>query len=60
MAPISRAKKTEMNRFEMDWQQELQQNITTVSELEDFLPLSTEERKNLEEVATRHPMNKPR
>ena len=44
----------------MDWQQELQQNITTVSELEEFLPLSEDERKSLEEVATRHPMNIPR
>ena len=50
----------ERNWLEMDWQQELQQNITTVSELEEFLPLSEDERKSLEEVATRHPMNIPR
>jgi KamA family protein len=50
----------EMNWLEMDWQQELQQNITTVSELEAFLPLRPDERKSLEKVATRHPMNIPR
>jgi lysine 2,3-aminomutase len=60
MALTSTAKKTEMNWLGIDWQQELQQNITTVSELEEFLPLSADERKSLEEVATRHPMNIPR
>jgi KamA family protein len=60
MALTSTAKNTEINWLAMDWQQELQQNITRVSELEEFLPLSADERKSLEEVATRHPMNIPR
>jgi len=60
MASTSTAKNTEMNWLEIDWQQELQKNITTISELSKFLPLSADERKSLEKVATRHPMNIPR
>lgn len=60
MTSTSAAKNSDMNWLEMDWQQELQQNITRVAELEEFLPLSADERKNLEKVATRHPMNIPR
>ncbi len=60
MASTNTARKMERNWLEIDWQQELQQNITTASELEEFLPLSANERKNLEKVATRHPMNIPR
>jgi len=43
-----------------DWQTELQHNITTVNELEAYLPLSDAERHDLAEVANRHPMNIPR
>jgi len=60
MISTSTEKNMEIDWLDMDWQQELQQNITTVSELEKFLPLSADERKSLEEVASRHPMNIPR
>jgi len=43
-----------------DWQSELKHNITSVEELESYLPLSDTERKDLTEVAERHPMNIPR
>jgi len=43
-----------------DWQSELQHNITTVSALEAYLPLSDAERRDLAEVVNRHPMNIPR
>ncbi|MBE9528959.1 MAG: KamA family radical SAM protein [Proteobacteria bacterium] len=44
----------------VDWQEELSNNVTTLDELNEFLPLSGEEQKSLEEVVERHPMNIPR
>lgn len=60
MRSNSIARKFEINWFETRWQEELKQNITTVHELENYLPLSHDERKDLQEVADRHPMNIPR
>jgi KamA family protein len=48
------------NWFDVDWQEELKRNITTVQDLERHLPLSPDEKKSLQEVADRHPMNIPR
>ena len=44
----------------MDWKQELKNNVTTVDELKEYLPLSEEEEKSLREVADLHPLNIPR
>ncbi|HKJ39024.1 MAG TPA: KamA family radical SAM protein [Anaerolineales bacterium] len=60
MQSTSTASKVEINWFENSWNEELKQNITTVRELEKYLPLSHEEIKNLQAVADRHPMNIPR
>ena len=43
-----------------DWQTELQHNVTSVAELEAYLPLNDAERSDLAEVADKHPMNIPR
>lgn len=52
--------KLDLNWFDVDWQEELKNNITSVAELETYLPLSQSEKKDLEEVTARHPMNIPR
>jgi len=44
----------------LDWKKELQNNITTVKELENYLELTKEERENLETIVKNHPMNIPR
>ncbi len=43
-----------------DWQTELQHNVTSVAELEAYLPLNDAERSDLAKVADKHPMNIPR
>ncbi len=60
MRSESTAGKPEINWFDTGWQEELKQNITTVQELENYIPLSPDEKKDLREVAARHPMNIPR
>ena len=60
MTAKNTAKKLEIDWFETNWKEELKLNITTVPELESYLSLSDDERKDLEEVADRHPMNIPR
>lgn len=60
MRSTSAARKFEINWVDTGWQEELKQNITTVHDLENYLPLSHDERKDLQEVADRHPMNIPR
>ncbi|PLX94996.1 MAG: KamA family radical SAM protein [Desulfuromonas sp.] len=60
MSSNNTAQKASDNWRDSDWQEELKQNITTVSELESHLPLSAEEKKALQGVADRHPMNIPR
>ncbi len=44
----------------LNWQQELQNNITTVDQLAEFLDLSAEEQSDLCQVVGAHPMNIPR
>ncbi len=41
----------------MSWQEELKRNITTVEELSRYLDIDPDERRCLEEVVARHPMN---
>ena len=60
MRSTSAARKFEINWVDTGWREELKQNITTVHDLENYLPLSHDERKDLQEVADRHPMNIPR
>jgi KamA family protein len=44
----------------LDWQQELKNNITTIDQLKEYLPLEQAEEDALREVAAKHPMNIPR
>ncbi|NIQ01972.1 MAG: KamA family radical SAM protein, partial [Nitrospinaceae bacterium] len=60
MTSTNTAKATAVNWLEVDWQQELKKNINTVADLEQYLPLQPDEKKELAEVAKRHPMNIPR
>ena len=46
--------------YDIDWQQELQHNITSVAQLQNYHPLSIGEVAELEEVVAAHPMNIPR
>lgn len=46
--------------YDIDWQQELQHNITSVAQLQNYLPLSIGQVAELEEVVQAHPMNIPR
>mgnify|MGYP000001415215 CR=1 FL=1 len=58
---LTTAKKSTANNWhEINWKDELKNNITSVKELEDYLSLSEKEKKELSEVAERHPMNIPR
>lgn len=50
----------EINWHELNWKDELKNNIISVKELEEYLPLGKKEKKELLEVAERHPMNIPR
>ncbi|WP_260293814.1 KamA family radical SAM protein [Sedimenticola hydrogenitrophicus] len=43
-----------------DWKQELQNNIRTVDDLKEFIDLSAEEQRDIEQVVEAHPMNIPR
>jgi len=54
------AKRTESGWQDLNWQEELLNNVTTVDELESYLPLAAGEREELEKVVERHPMNIPR
>lgn len=42
---------------DLSWQQELRQNITTLSDLEEIVSLKPEEKKQIAEVIKHHPMN---
>lgn len=44
----------------LDWQQELKNNITSIDQIKDFLALSSEEETDLRTVVGAHPMNIPR
>ena len=44
----------------VDWQKELQNNVTSIDELTDYLSLSDKEVKELKEIQERHPINIPR
>ncbi len=45
---------------QLDWKEELKNNITSVDELKSYIELSAEEEANLKEVVGGHPMNIPR
>ena len=57
-AELARAQNAEW--MSNDWQTELKHNVTSADELDSYLPLTAEERRNLDEVSARHPMNIPR
>lgn len=46
--------------MELDWKSELRNNVTTVDELESYIPLSKQEKSDIAEVVDHHPMNIPR
>lgn len=48
------------DREGQSWQAELSRNIVSVAELEEYLPLTPEDRRDLERVAASHPLNIPR
>ena len=52
--------KTASNWMDLDWKEELSNNITSVDELKDYLPLSYDEEADLRAVTEAHPMNIPR
>ncbi|PLX73437.1 MAG: KamA family radical SAM protein [Desulfuromonas sp.] len=60
MYSTSTATDLNINWLEIDWQEELKQNITSVEELATHIPLNPTEKKELKKVADRHPMNIPR
>lgn len=43
-----------------DWKQELQNNIRSVEELKEFIDLSPEQERDIQQVVEAHPMNIPR
>lgn len=45
---------------QLNWKEELKNNITSVEELKAYIELSPEEEANLKEVVGAHPMNIPR
>ncbi len=53
-------KKAAVDWTEIDWQSELANNITSISSLQQYLPLSAVEKESLSAVEARHPMNVPR
>lgn len=60
MQVTSAANNTDINWYEVDWKDELKNNITSVNGLEEYISLNTQEAKDIREVADRHPMNIPR
>ena len=60
MRATNTADKTVINWLDVDWHNELQNNITSVGELEDYIPLNDSEKEELIKVADQHPMNIPR
>ncbi|PLX87302.1 MAG: KamA family radical SAM protein [Desulfuromonas sp.] len=60
MKHASTADREDCNWLNVDWQEELKHNITSVAALEEYLPLSPDERQDLEKITARHPMNIPR
>lgn len=46
--------------LDMDWREELRNNVTSVEELEQYLTLSDDEREQLTQVTDVHPLNIPR
>lgn len=48
------------NWAEMDWQKELKNNVTSVDELKEYIPLTPEEEADLNKVVDIHPFNIPR
>lgn len=46
--------------LEMDWREELGNNVTSVAELERYITLTDEEREQLTQVTDVHPLNIPR
>ena len=50
----------EIDWSQLDWQQELQNNVTGIDQLKDYIDLEPEEEKDLRRVIDNHPMNIPR
>ena len=48
------------NWEQVDWQRELERNVTTIDGLKDYIDLSFEEEEELKKVVDIHPMNIPR
>jgi lysine 2,3-aminomutase len=50
----------EIDWMNIDWQQELQNNIDSVDQLKHYLQLSADEERDLRRITAVHPMNIPR
>jgi KamA family protein len=50
----------EINWKEIDWREELSNNVQTVEELSEFIDIDPEKEKDLRKIAEVHPMNIPR
>ena len=55
-----RAKQLKKNWTDIDWEEELKNNITTLDELKKYIPLTVAQEEELAEVVKFHPMNIPR
>ncbi len=55
-----RAKPLQEDWIDIDWKEELKNNITTLDELQQYIPLTATEKEELTDVVKAHPMNIPR
>ncbi len=56
----SEAVDSSMNWRDLNWKEELKNNITSVEQLKDFISLTPEEESDLQKIIGNHPMNIPR
>ncbi len=60
MASVEKLQQLPVAWSDVDWKEELKNNITTLDELQKYIPLTATEKKDLAEVVKTHPMNIPR
>lgn len=56
----SRRASAAVDWFKVDWRRELKNNVTTLEQLKEFIPLSEQEERDLAQVMEFHPLNIPR
>lgn len=60
MRSTNTAIRTETNWLDVDWQDELKNNITSVEELEEYISFNKSEKDELVKIVDKYPMNIPR